>query len=363
MKIATIVGARPQFIKAATVSRAVIEKQAAGDVIEEFLIHTGQHYDYNMSNVFFEEMEIPTPRYNLGIGACNQGAMTGRMLEGIETILARERPDWVLVYGDTNSTLAGALAAVKMHIPVAHVESGLRSFNRKMPEEINRILTDHSSELLFTPTETATLQLQKEGISKEKICQVGDVMFDAALFYHDKAKASSSILKMLSLTPKHYILATIHRAENTDNRQRLTAIFSALIEIARETTVIVPLHPRTKKALEEAALIPDGNSGLIIIDPVSYLDMISLESEASIIMTDSGGVQKEAFFFNVPCLTLRTETEWTELVTHGYNRLVPLDTPSIIQSWKKEVPQGLDWNKPLYGKGKAAEEILNVLFR
>lgn len=361
MKIATVVGARPQFVKAATISRAVKELQAQGNPIEEFLIHTGQHYDHNMSEVFFKEMEIPSPRYNLGIGACKQGAMTGRMLESIEDALSRERPDWVLIYGDTNSTLAAAIAAVKMHIPVAHVEAGLRSFNRRMPEEINRILTDHCSEVLFTPTETATKRLLTEGICSTKIQQVGDVMFDATLHYRSKSDANSTILKMLSLTPKHYVLATIHRAENTDDPHRLREIFAGLNAIAKESTVVLPIHPRTRKALEQIGLHAKGDGKLIIIDPVSYLDMIQLESNAQLIMTDSGGVQKEAFFFQVPCITLRTETEWTELVTNGYNCLVPHDRHEILKAWQLNNQEGINWDIPLYGKGNAAQEILNTL--
>lgn len=361
MKIATIVGARPQFVKAAAVSRAVRELQAQGKDIEEYLIHTGQHYDHNMSEVFFQEMEIPSPRYNLGIGACKQGAMTGRMMESIEEVLSRERPDWVLIYGDTNSTLAGAIVAAKLHIPVAHVEAGLRSFNRRMPEEINRILADHCSEILFTPTAAATERLIKEGIPAQKIKQVGDVMFDATLHYREKSNTRSSIIKMLNLIPKQYVLATIHRAENTDDPQRLREIFAGLNLISKETTVVLPLHPRTRKALEQAGLHHDGNGSLIIIDPVSYLDMIQLESNAQLIMTDSGGVQKEAFFFGVPCVTLRTETEWMELVTSGFNTLVPLERDAIFQSWRDHKNDGMNWSIPLYGKGNASQEILNTL--
>ncbi len=361
MKIATIVGARPQFVKAATVSRAVKELREAGTDIEEFLIHTGQHYDHNMSEVFFKEMEIPAPRYNLGIGACKQGAMTGRMMESIEEVLNREHPDWVLVYGDTNSTLAAAIAAVKMHIPVAHVEAGLRSFNRRMPEEINRILADHSSELLFTPTQSATDRLLVEGIPRKKIHQVGDVMYDATMHYRVKSAENSSIVKMLSLSPKKYVLATIHRAENTDDPHRLREIFAGLDEISKEVTVVLPMHPRTRKALEEAGIHLNGQGNLIIIDPVSYLDMIQLESNAQLIMTDSGGVQKEAFFFQVPCLTLRTETEWVELVTHGYNTLVPLERTAIINAWRMQKYEGINWARPLYGKGNAAHAILDTL--
>ena len=286
--ILTIVGARPQFIKAAAVHRAL----AARPNVEQILIHTGQHYDPNMSDVFFDELEIPAPDYHLGIGSGSHGAQTGRMLEKIEEVLIERRPDWVVVYGDTNSTLAGALAAVKLHLPLAHVEAGLRSFNRSMPEEINRVLTDHASDVLLAPTEAAVDNLQTEGISREKIHLVGDVMFDVALYYAEKAGKQSDILGRWNLTSRDYVLATIHRAENTDERSRLEAIVDGLGEVARELPVVLPLHPRTRAALDREGLLESAQSRLRIEEPVGYLDMVRLEREARLIVTDSGGVQK-----------------------------------------------------------------------
>jgi len=361
MKIATVVGARPNLIKAGALSRTIAQLNQTGSAIREILIHTGQHYDQNMSEVFFREMEIPSPNYHLGIGGCSQGAMTGRMLEAIEKVLLKEKPDWVLVYGDTNSTLAGALAAVKLHIPVAHVEAGLRSFNRRMPEEINRILTDQCSELLFTPTKIATAHLFSEGFSDKKIRQVGDVMYDAALYYHQKAKQESRILETLRLQSKNYALATIHRAENTDDPARLQEIFLGLKAISEHTRVILPLHPRTKQALEKENLHTLVDEKLKFIDPVGYLDMINLESHAKIILTDSGGVQKEACFFKVPCLTLREETEWRELVEQGFNCLVPLQKEEIFKYFLCGIELKADWDVPLYGNGRATHDILKEL--
>jgi len=319
MKTISIVGARPQFIKAAAVSRVLQKTQG----VREVLVHTGQHYDANMSEVFFEELEIPRPDYNLGIGSATHGAQTGRMLEAIEEVLLREKPDWVLVYGDTNSTLAGALAAVKLHIPVAHIEAGLRSFNRRMPEEINRVLTDHASDILFAPTKAAVENLRREGISEEQIQLVGDVMYDAALYYGKKAECQSQSLNRLGLKPKEYILATIHRAENTDDPRRLRAIFEGLAEVDQEMKVVLPLHPRTRVVLVEVGLYDKVARSVCLIEPVGYLDMVMLEKNARAIATDSGGVQKEAFFHRVPCLTLREETEWVELVDLGWNCIIP----------------------------------------
>jgi UDP-GlcNAc3NAcA epimerase len=302
MKIATIIGARPQFIKSATVSRAFREYHRD---VHEVLIHTGQHYDANMSKVFFDELDIPNPIYNLGIGGGTHGQNTGRMIEQIEAVLIEEKPDWVLVYGDTDSTLAGVLAAVKLHIPVAHVEAGLRSFNRRMPEEINRILTDHAADLLFTPTDTATSNLMNEGVAGNHVKQVGDVMYDAALYYSERAKSHSNILADLKLQPKSYILATIHRAENTDDAQRMENILEGFANSSR--IIVMPLHPRTAQRIEDFGLeLP---SSIISIDPVGYLDMVMLEMNAQLIATDSGGVQKEAYFHQVPCVTIRDETE------------------------------------------------------
>ena len=329
-KIATILGARPQFIKAAAVSR-IIQKNHR-DTLREVLIHTGQHHDENMSRVFFDELEIPEPTYNLGIAGGGHGAMTGRMLEALEKVLLQENPDCVLVYGDTNSTLAGALAAAKLHIPVAHVEAGLRSFNMRMPEEINRILTDRISTWLFTPTDVATRNLQNEGVPTERIIQAGDVMYDVALCYGARVSESGGVLQRLGFKPKSYILATIHRAENTDDSQRLTAIVDALCEVAQHTPVVWPLHPRARNLLAQQGLMDRARALLSLIDPVDYLGMVQLEKYARLIATDSGGVQKEAFFHRVPCVTLRDETEWVELIDAGWNRLVDVRAISNQQS-------------------------------
>lgn len=358
MKIATIVGARPQFIKAATLSRLIAQK--TGDV-QEVLIHTGQHYDANMSAIFFEEMDLPQPHYHLGIGSGLHGAMTGRMLEAIEKVLVAEKPDFVLVYGDTNSTLAGALSAVKMHIPVAHVEAGLRSFNKKMPEEINRILADHAADMLFTPTAGASCQLRKEGISDSKIFEVGDVMYEAALHYQQKAYHKSKILERHGLTTKKYVLATIHRAENTDDADKLKTIIRAFNLISEGTSVVWPLHPRTRQAMQQHNMLAKIAPAVKLIDPVGYLDMLTLETHARLILTDSGGVQKEAYFFQVPCLTLRGETEWTELVTHGFNRLVPLHAEAIYRAYEESSERSIKWDIPLYGQGNSASQILHHL--
>ncbi len=357
MKIATILGARPQFVKAAALSRSI--KRSFNDAVQDLLIHTGQHYDNNMSDVFFKELGLPTPAYHLGVGGCSQGAMTGRMLEAIEEILIKEKPDWVLVYGDTNSTLAGALAAVKLHIPVAHVEAGLRSFNRKMPEEINRIMTDHCADLLFAPNQRSLQQLVKEGINSSKIALTGDIMYDVALYHQKEAMEKSSILSHYGLYPNRYALATVHRAENCEDPTRLIEIFKGLNAIAQELPVIMPLHPRTKKAIQDLPI--EFSPQLLQIDPIGYLDMIKLESNAKLILTDSGGVQKEAYFFKVPCLTLREETEWVELIEHGFNQLVPAESTSIQQAANMALNTSVDWNVSLYGQGKTAESILDTL--
>lgn len=356
MKIATIVGARPQFIKAAALSRAF---QKHG--IEEVLIHTGQHYDENMSKVFFQEMKIPHPHYHLGIGGGTHGTMTGRMLEAIEKVLIKEKPDCTLVYGDTNSTLAGALASIKLHIPVAHVEAGLRSFNRNMPEEINRILADQCANLLFAPSEQAAQQLLSEGIPSTRIYQVGDLMYDVSLYYRQQSQQQSSLLQQLKLSPKKYALATVHRAENTDDPQRLNEIFCGLSQIAKHLPLIIPLHPRTKQTLERLNLLKTFSEKISILDPVGYLDMIQLEANAQVILTDSGGVQKEAYFFHVPCLTLRDETEWTELIKHKYNRLVKADSACIEQAFLETLSATPHWKLGLYGDGSTAERIVSKL--
>jgi UDP-GlcNAc3NAcA epimerase len=358
MKIVTVIGARPQFIKAAVVSRML--RQTPG--CTEILVHTGQHYDENMSDVFFQELEIPMPAYHLGVGSGGHGAMTGRMLEAIENVLLETRPDKVLVYGDTNSTLAGALTAAKLHIPVAHVEAGLRSFNRKMPEEINRVVADHLATWLYAPTEAAIANLQNEGIADDKVYLVGDVMYDAALYYG--ARARSDTLDRFGLESKKYVLATIHRAENTDKVSRLRDVFGALSAIAEEMPVVLPLHPRTRAALTREKLLDACSPHLKLLDPLGYLDMVMLEKHASVIATDSGGVQKEAFFHRVPCVTLRDETEWVELVELGWNRLVPPTNAATIQAG---VLQSLRDTKKraapdeLYGGGQAGETITRLL--
>lgn len=361
MKIATIVGARPQFIKAATVGRAI--KNHPDKSLKEILIHTGQHYDENMSEIFFREMEIAKPNYHLGIGSGLHGEMTGRMLESIEKVLMKEKPDWVLIYGDTNSTLAGALAGAKLHIPVAHVEAGLRSFNRKMPEEINRLIADQCSSLLLTPNSEATQQLINEGFAKNKIYECGDVMFDAALYYQQKAYSHSNILKTLSLPSKGYVLATIHRAENTDDTRKLFEILEGFKKISAHTEIVWPMHPRTKTVLKNMNAWETANQSLRIIDPVGYLDMLNLETHAQAIFTDSGGVQKEAFFFKVPCFTLREETEWNELVKNGFNQLVELDAHSIFDAYYNSHQVDLNWDTPLFGDGTSAIKILDHLLK
>jgi len=319
LKVVSIVGARPQFVKAAVLSRELRKDHT------EILVHTGQHFDSNMSDVFFQEMEIPAPDYNLNIGSGNHGEQTGAMLKGIEEVLLKEKPDWCLVYGDTNSTLAGALAAVKLHMKVAHVEAGLRSFNRRMPEEINRVLTDHISDLLLCPTKTAVDNLRNEGIT-QGVHLVGDVMYEALMWAVEKARIHSTILTDLNLTPKNYLLATVHRAENTDDPERLGNILSAFNQI--QEPLIWPVHPRTRKKLAELRWQPGDHINLI--DPLGYLDMAQLEQNARMILTDSGGIQKEAFWLQVPCITLRDETEWIETVESGWNILVGVQSNLIL---------------------------------
>ena len=358
MKVATIVGARPQFIKAATVSRAIRNNHA--NCIAEVLVHTGQHYDENMSKVFFEELDIPQPNYHLGIAGGHHGEMTGKMLAAIEKVLLTERPDWVLVYGDTNSTLAGALAAVKLHIPLAHVEAGLRSFNMRMPEEVNRILTDRVSSLLFCPTLTAVKNLKAEGIVKG-VHNVGDVMYDAALFYRDRARETSDILDCLSLREEGFALATCHRAENTDDPIRLREICLGLSEVGSSLPVVFPIHPRTRKLIEENGL-QQSLLQIKVIDPIPFFDMIALEQAAKLILTDSGGVQKEAFFYGVPCITMRDETEWVETVESGANRLVGANRERIQVAARQLIPKSRTDNPTrVYGTGKAATAILSHL--
>lgn len=358
MKIVTILGARPQFIKAGSVSREIAKQAALGMDIQEVIVHTGQHYDANMSDVFFEEMRIPKPDYYLGIGGKTHGAMTGQMIEKIEEILVQEKPDWVMVYGDTNSTLAGALAASKLHIKIAHIEAGLRSFNMRMPEEINRILTDRVSRILFCPTQAAMDNLQAEAIDQwntgAQAVLVGDVMQDGAMFYKDLAAKPSDVH-----INTNFILCTIHRAENTDDAKRLANIIDALNEIAKEKQVILPLHPRTKKILEQSSL---DTSNLTIIDPVGYLNMVWLISNCSLVMTDSGGLQKEAYFFKKPCVTLRDETEWVELVASGVNVLAGANKLDILCAFEKyNKAESIVFSENLYGSGLASHAIINML--
>jgi UDP-GlcNAc3NAcA epimerase len=358
MKLCTIVGARPQFIKAATISRVI----ASTSTVNEIIIHTGQHYDFNMSDQFFEELDIPKPAYHLNIGSGLHGKQTGLMLAAIEDVLIQKKPDWVLVYGDTNSTLAGALAAAKLHIPIAHVEAGIRSFNRKMPEEINRITTDHLSTILFAPTKRGYQQLITEGIAADKIYYVGDVMYDATLYYNQYNVKRRTIVEELNLNTTPYCLATIHRAENTDCEQRLKNICFALVELSNITNVVLPLHPRTRIVLDKFDLFRIMQANLTIIDPVGYLDMLALEQKADCIITDSGGVQKEAYFNQVPCITLRNETEWVELVDAGWNRLCSPDKPFSLQNILQRAPMvSLCEEDKLYGNGNAAQQIVQLL--
>ncbi len=348
MKIASIVGARPQFIKAAPVDRELRKLH------EHVLIHTGQHYDYLMSAVFFEDLGIPEPDYNLGVGSATHGRQTGEMLIRIEETLSRERLDCVLVYGDTNSTLGGALVAAKLHLPVAHVEAGLRSFNRRMPEEINRVLTDHMADLLFCPTETARHNLAREGITKG-VFDVGDVMYDAVLDSIDIVESKSRILSFLNLQPRLYLLATVHRPSNTDDLRNLSDILTAFNELGE--IIVFPAHPRTSEAIVRAGL--QLSSTVKLLEPVSYLDMLALERNARLILTDSGGLQKEAYFFGVPCVTLREETEWVETTETGWNMLVGASREKIVQAVQGFRPRG---KRPeIFGDGKASQKIAKRL--
>lgn len=348
-KIVTVVGARPQFIKAAAVSRALSKVG-----LPEVIVHTGQHYDADMSSVFFEQMEIPTPAYHLGIGGASHGAMTGRQLEKIEEVLVAEAPDWVLLYGDTNSTLAGALAAAKLHIPVAHVEAGLRSFNRKMPEEINRVLTDHISAVLFAPTVAAIGNLAAEGIAGSNVRLVGDVMYDATLHYK-KSAVRPSWFETMGLPEEGFVLCTIHRAENTDDPLRLQRIMDGLG--ASGLAIVLPLHPRTKHVFQQSQIRIPGN--VRVAPPVGYMEMTWLEGRCRAIATDSGGVQKEAYFHGKPCITLRDETEWVELVEGGYNTLVGSDRDAIASALRDA--QQPHCGMGLYGDGNTASLIANAL--
>lgn len=354
--VLTVIGARPQFIKASPVSRALSER-----AIKETLVHTGQHYDTSMSLVFFEELGIPAPHVHLNIGSGSHGAQTGRMLAAIEQTMIAEQPDVVMVYGDTNSTLAGALAAAKLHIPIAHVEAGLRSGNRRMPEEINRIVTDSISDVLFAPTSAAVDNLASEGRPPTAVVYTGDVMYDAALLHGAEADRRSNIRDTLSITGSPYILATVHRAENTDDLARLGVILGALGVLSQEIGVVLPLHPRTRHLVEADAGLRAILRDSRLIDPVGYLDMISLERGAALIVTDSGGVQKEAFFHSVPCVTLREETEWVELIASGWNRLCPpTSTDDIVSTCRAALGTLGSVARP-YGEGDASVRIAEFL--
>ena len=372
INILTIIGARPQIIKAAAISRCI--KASFSNQIKEFILHTGQHYDEKMSEVFFNELNIPKPDFHLHVGSGNHGEQTAKMIDGIEKVLTELNPNYLLVYGDTNSTLAGAIAASKLHIPIIHIEAGLRSYNKSMPEEINRIVCDHTSTLLFSPTITGIENLQKEGfkidnkppfsIDNPKVFHSGDIMYDNSLYFGEFAKNNSTILSQLSIQSNQFVLCTIHRDNNTDNPKRLNSIFSALIAIANMSTqkIVIPLHPRTKKMLantlnNDIFKTINSNPKILIIEPVSFLDMIQLESNASLIITDSGGVQKEAYFFRKPCIILRPETEWIELVENGAAILADANEEKIISSYLKfNNHNNLDFYS-IFGKGNAADFI------
>lgn len=357
-RVLTVIGARPQFVKASAVTRLLREQRG----MREVLVHTGQHYDPAMSDVFFAELGLPEPDHYLGIGSMPHGAQTGAMLAALETVMRNEHADLVLVYGDTNSTLAGALAAAKLQIPVAHVEAGLRSFDRRMPEEINRLLTDHIAAQLFAPTDQAIANLAAEGILGPSVHRTGDIMLDVSLRCAALAETRSQILTHLGLTPGTYVLATLHRQENTDDPARLAAIWEGLARVAARYPVVLPLHPRTRKNLAAAGL-HTSPPGLIVSEPAAYLDMVRLEQSALVVATDSGGVQKEAYFFGVPCVTLRDTTEWVELVSERWNRLVPAFSPDAIEAAVLGAIGTRGSDVSLYGDGHAAESIVTELIR
>ena len=371
MKILTIIGARPQIIKAAAVSRAVA--QLYNNQIEEKILHTGQHYDNNMSQVFFDELGIPQPHYNLGVGSGTHGSQTAKMISGIEEVLVKDNYDGVILYGDTNSTLAGAVAASKIHVPVFHIEAGLRSFNMAMPEEINRIVCDQLSSICFAPTQTAVDNLQHEGFmdsratfrngKHRRVCNCGDVMYDNSIYFSSLAQQRSTVLQEYNLQPGRYILATIHRDNNTDNPDRLQSILRALADIAQQDNIriVLPLHPRTRKIIEGSTLLQLPDSSMIqVIPPAGFLDMNMLEQNAKLIMTDSGGVQKEAFFFEKPCVILRPETEWVEIVNHGAGIISDADYNRIVNAYRQLVDHPVHFPH-LFGDAHAAEKILQTI--
>lgn len=377
-RIVTIIGARPQIIKSSAISRAI--RQHFADKLEEVIVHTGQHYDENMSEVFFNEMQIPRPKYNLEVGSGNHGAMTAKMLEGLEAIFQQEKPDAVVIYGDTNSTIAGALAAAKIHIPVVHIEAGLRSFNKAMPEELNRISSDHMSTLLFTPTKTGLKNLEREGfnlslvskatIDKPHVYLCGDIMYDNSMYFSDYSQHNSNILKDVGVSDNEFVLCTIHRDSNTDNSDNLTAIFTALQHIAKShhLPIVLPIHPRTRHKLKDqldSAFYEElmSNPSIKVIPPAGFIDIIALEKNARLIITDSGGLQKEAFFFKKPCVIMREQTEWIEIVENGNALLAGADSEKIIRSANLLI-QKTDFTFPnFYGNGKAAEFIVEKILK
>jgi UDP-N-acetylglucosamine 2-epimerase len=364
IKLLQIVGARPQFVKVAPLSRAIAEHNSGDGIeVEDCIVHTGQHYDKGMSDIFFQELNIPQVKYNLGVGSASHGEQTAAMLSGIEKIILETNPGAVVIYGDTNSTIAGALAAVKLHVPVVHIEAGLRSFNRHMPEEINRVAADHISDLLLAPTPTAVENLRREGLADRTI-QTGDIMFDAVLYNRDLAIKRAKILKTLNLENERFSLVTLHRAENTDNPVKLSSILDALNRLAQENhKLILPLHPRTGAAIGKH--LPDWRAvdGLRLIDPLGYLDMLCLLEHADLVLTDSGGLQKEAFFLQKPCLTLRDETEWVETVAAGGNQVVGSNPAAIYRAAKLVFDEGnkLEYDHSAFGHGDAAKEILHSI--
>lgn len=384
MKLVTIIGARPQIIKAAALSRAI--KSHFSDRIQEVIVHTGQHYDDNMSQVFFDELQIPRPDYNLHVGSASHGVQTARMTEGIEALLIKEQPDFIVLYGDTNSTLAGAVAAAKIHVPIVHIEAGLRSFNKSMPEEINRIVCDHCSTLLFTPTKAGLENLKREGfpieeggpstgsgtakptIDNPKVYHCGDIMYDNSLHFANIAEEKTDIIQRLELVGKPFILSTIHRDSNTDHPERLGAIFDALIELSKENQIVLPLHPRTAKLLKtnlsnEKQSLVFSSPNIKLIPPVSFLEMIALERHAQLVVTDSGGVQKEAYFFKKPGIILRPETEWVEIVQTGNAILADADKCRILKAWQHFKDNPPTVFPEIFGDGHAAEFILNVMLQ
>ena len=350
MKVALVVGARPNFVKHAMVSRALRDKH------QEILIHTGQHYDIQLNKIFFDQLEIVEPHYNLEIGSGTHAEQTGQMMIGTEKVLQKEKPDWILVYGDTNSTLAGALAAAKLNIPIAHVEAGLRAYNKQIPEEVNRVVTDYLSSLLFAPTETAVENLKKENITAG-VHNTGDVMYDAILHYKMVADKKSEIMTLLNLTPGEFIVSTIHRAETTDNPEKLRSVMTAFAQI--DDPIIFPIHPRTKKALKTMNLSPLKGNHVKLIDPVGYLDMMMLLKNARLLITDSGGLQKEAYFLKTPCLTCLKEDEWPETTAAGANKLVSADTEKIVAFAKESYPAIKDADE--FGDGHAAEKMVSFM--